>query len=74
MENSSKFTDFGLAVKVALLQKGKNLRWLQEEVTKRTGLSIDSSYISKILTGKRNAKKIVQAICEILDITETSNS
>ena len=71
MENCSKFTDFGLKVKVALLQKGKTQQWLQEEVTKRTGLFVDSGYIYKILTGERNAKKIIQAIREILDIPET---
>lgn len=34
----------------------------------KTGLFVDSGYMYKILTGQRNAPKIVQAICEILDI------
>lgn len=71
MENSSKFTDFGLRVKMELLKIGKKQQWLQEEVTKRTGLFLDSGYIYKILTGERNAPKVVQAIREILDIYET---
>lgn len=71
MENCSKFTDFGLKVKVTLLQRGKTQQWLQEEVTRSTGLFVDSGYIYKILTGERNAKKIIQAISEILDIPET---
>ena len=41
-----------------------------EEITNRTGLFADSGYMDKILKGKRNAPKIVQAICEILDLPE----
>ena len=66
--NESKFSDFGLAVKTELLHKGKTQKWLEEEVTKRTGLYLDRGYVHKILTGQRNAPKIVSAICEILDI------
>ena len=66
--NLSKFTDFGLCVKTNLLQNGKNLTWLQKEVTEKTGLFVDGGYLYKILTGKRNAPKIVAAICEILNI------
>ena len=74
MENSCKFTDFGLKVKLELLKIGKKQQWLQEEVTKRTGLFLDSGYIYKILTGERNAPKVVQAIREILNIPETPTS
>ena len=63
-----KFTEFGLCVKNKLLRKGKEQKWLEEEINKRTGLFVDSGYMYKILTGQRNAPKIVQAICEILDI------
>lgn len=66
--NNSKFTDWGLKVKMELLKKGKEQKWLEEEVTKRTGLYLDSGYIYKILTGQRNAPKIVSAINEILEI------
>ena len=72
--NSCKFTDFGLKVKLELLKIGKKQQWLQEEVTKRTGLFLDSGYIYKILTGERNAPKVVQAIREILGIPETPTS
>ena len=68
--NSCKFTDFGLKVKMELLKIGKKQQWLQEEVTKRTGLFLDSGYIYKILTGERNAPKVVQAIREILGLDE----
>jgi hypothetical protein len=66
--NNSKFTDWGLKVKMELLSRGKEQKWLEEEVTKRTGLYLDSGYIYKILTGQRNAPKIVSAINEILEI------
>lgn len=66
--NKSKFTDWGLKVKMELLKQGKEQKWLEEEVTKRTGLYLDSGYVYKILTGQRNAPKIVSAINEILKI------
>ena len=63
-----KFTEFGLCVKTELLRRGKEQKWLEEEASKKTGLFVDSGYMYKILTGQRKAPKIVQAICEILDI------
>ena len=66
--NCSKFTDFGLCVKTELLRQGKDQKWLEEVVSENTGLYVDSSYIYKILTGQRNAPKIVAAICEALNI------
>lgn len=66
--NLSKFTDFGLCVRTKLLQNGKSLTWLQNEITAKTQLYVDGGYLYKILTGKRNAPKIVAAIMEILNI------
>ena len=66
--NCSKFTDFGLLVKTELLRRGKEQKWLQEEVSAKTGLYVDGGYMYKILTGQRNAPKIVDAICGILGI------
>ena len=68
--NCSKFTDFGLEVKTKLLQIGKDQKWLEEAVSEKTGLFVDNGYMYKILTGQRNASKIVAAICEILNIHE----
>lgn len=68
MSELSKFSDFGLCVKTKLLQIGKSQKWLEEEVTRRTGLYVDNGYMYKILTGKRNAPGVVNAICEILNI------
>lgn len=70
MENKSKFSDFGLAVKTALLCKGKEQKWLEKEVSEKTGLYVDSGYMYKILTGQRKATNVVTAICEILSIKE----
>ena len=68
--NYSKFTDFGLCVKTELLRLGKEQKWLEEAVSEKTGLFVDGGYMYKILTGQRNAPKIVAAIREILDIHE----
>lgn len=69
--NKSKFSDFGLCVKTKLLRDGKEQKWLEEAVAEKTGLFVDSGYMYKILTGQRNAPKIVQAIREILEIEES---
>lgn len=68
LRNLSKFTRFGLCVKTELLQIGKTQKWLEETVTEKTGLFVDSGYMYKILTGQRNAPNVVTAICEVLNI------
>ena len=68
--NCSKFSDFGLCVKTELLRQGKEQKWLEDAVSEKTGLYVDSGYMYKILTGQRNAPKIVAAICEILNIQD----
>ena len=68
MRNLSKFSNFGLCVKTKLLRMGKEQKWLEKAITEKTGLFVDSGYMYKILTGQRNAPKIVDAICEILEI------
>ena len=68
--NESKFTDFGLCVKTELLRRGKEQKWLEEVISEKTGLFVDSGYMYKVLTGQRNAPKIVAAICEILNIQD----
>ena len=68
--NESKFTDFGLCVKTELLRRGKEQKWLEEAVSEKTGLFVDNGYMYKVLTGQRNAPKIVAAIREILNLPE----
>ena len=70
--NMSNFSDLGLCVKTKLLQMGKSQKWLEEVVSEKTGLYVDSGYMYKILTGQRKAPKIVAAICEVLNIQEVS--
>ena len=62
---------FGKEIKKKLVDMDKNQSWLQEQVTEKTGLYFDCSYLNKIMTGKRHTPKIVQSIREILDIPET---
>lgn len=66
--DSCKFTPFGLCVKTELLKRGKSQKWLEEEVSTRYQMYVDSGYMYKILTGQRNAPKIVRAIREILEL------
>lgn len=68
--NMSNFSDFGLKVKVQLLQTGMSQKRLEEEVSRKTGLYVDGGYMYKILTGQRNPPKIITAIREILNINE----
>lgn len=68
MSKLTKLSDFGLCVKTELLKKSRTQKWLEEEVTKKTGLYVDNGYMHKILTGQRNAPKVVNAICDILKI------
>lgn len=68
--NLSKNSDFGLCVRTELLRIGKSQKWLSEAVSEKTGLFVDNGYLYKILTGQRNAPKIVAAIKEILNIEE----
>lgn len=64
--NSCKLTEFGLYVKTELLRRGKEQKWLEKEITEQTGLYVDSSYLSKIFSGQRNAPRVVKAIEDIL--------
>lgn len=72
--NSCKLTDFGLCVKTELLRRGMEQKQLKKSITEKTDLYVDSGYIYKILTGQRNAPKVVQAIRDILGIPADSQS
>lgn len=62
--------DFEYKVKNKLLKLKKNQVWLVNEVKKKHNCFIDSAYMSKIISGKRQAPAIRKSICEILDIAE----
>ena len=66
-------TDFGKSIKKKLVDLDLTQNWLIEQVTEKTGLFFDSSYLNKILTGKKATPKIVRAIREILELEEVPN-
>lgn len=61
---------FGKIVKTKLVEIEQKQDWLIREVSKRTGLYFDTSYMHKILTGQNANPKIIAAIREILDLPE----
>lgn len=64
-------TPFGKEIKKRLIDLDRNHTWLIVQVCERTELYFDRSYLHKIMTGKLDTPKVVQAIREILDIPET---
>lgn len=62
------WSDFGIEVKMKLLQRGMKQTELIQAVRDDTGLFFDDSYLYKILRGERKPDKIVQSICRILNI------
>lgn len=68
----TKTPEFGKQVRKKLIDLNQTQAWLIKEVTARTGLYIDSSYMCRILAGKAAPDKIVIAIREILDIQDTA--
>ena len=64
----AKLTPFGKDIKKRLLDVDHDQIWLIEQVSVKTGLYFDRSYLHKIMTGKLNTPGIISAICEILGI------
>lgn len=64
----AKLCDFGKEVKKKLIDIDQTQEWLCHEVNSDTGLFIDSSYMSKVLTGKLSTPSIVSSIKRILKI------
>lgn len=62
---------FGKEVKKKLIDLDKSQSWLIEQIKKRTGLYCDSSYMSKIMTGKKCPRRLIDEICKILEISYT---
>lgn len=61
-------SDFGKCVKIRLMEMDKTQEWLCERVAKSTGMYFDTSYLWKVMNGVLKPPKIIQAICEILDL------
>ena len=66
----AQFTAFGKAVAKRLIDKDRKKVWLVAQVREKTGLYFDASYLNKIMTGKLATPKILDAIREILNLTE----
>lgn len=68
---SAVFTSFGKEIKKKLVDIDRNQNWLIKQVSVKTGLYFDRSYLHKIMTGQLNTPKIIQAIQEVLNISGT---
>ena len=70
----AKLSEFGKDIGKRLIDLDKPQVWLIEEVRNKTGLYFDDSYLYKIKTGQLSTPKVVQAICEILEISNPAES
>lgn len=61
-------TDYGKAVRKRLIDLGKTQAWLAAEIAQETGMACDPTYLSKVLSGARKAKRAKAAIEKILDM------
>lgn len=66
-------TAFGKAVKKRLIDLDKDQKWLVESVSNRTGRYFDDSHLWKICNGVLSTPDVVEAIREILDLTDPVN-
>lgn len=64
----AQLTELGKTIKKRLVDIDRNQEWLIGEVKAKTGLYFDSSYLYKIMAGKAEPPKVVQAIREILEL------
>ena len=67
-------TQFGISVKVKLLEMGRTQDWLSQECSKRTGMFVDSAVMRKLLSGTRKSPRIEAAIREILNLGENQEA
>lgn len=56
-ESVAAVSDFGMAVKIRLMEMQKTQEWLVDQVRERTGDYFDNSYLHRILTGKLSAER-----------------
>lgn len=66
----TNLSDFGKSIKIRLIEIGKTQRWLIEEVKRVTGLYFDDGYLYKVLVGKCENPKIIEAIKQILEMED----
>lgn len=62
-------TKFGKDMKKRLIDLEQTDTWMFSRVREVSGMYLDSGYLHKIMTGQRAPKKIIAAICEVLEMT-----
>ncbi len=67
----AQMTEFGKEISKKLIDLGKPQNWLIAQVKEKTGLYFDDSYLYKIKTGQVATPGIVQAIREILELSNS---
>jgi hypothetical protein len=64
----TKYTEFGRAVKKALVDRGMTGVWLVEQVRVRTGMYFDPPYLSRLIRGQKHSAVFEAAIREVLEL------
>lgn len=64
----AEFTEFGKKVKKALVDMGRNGKWLAQQVSLRSGMYFDDSYLSNLLHGQKRSERFETVIREVLGI------
>jgi len=56
---ANPISQFGIAIKVALMEMCKTQEWLIKQLRDETGLFVDSSLMNKILVGTNKNPKFI---------------
>ena len=64
----NKLTEYGVKIKLRLIERNQTQEWLINEVNKRDIVKLDSSFLNKIMTGTIKTSLAVPIIDEILGI------
>lgn len=74
-KRDNPYTKFGIETNLRLMEMNQTQAWLIEEIKKEMPERyIDSSLMSRILTGRVNSPDIISVIGKILDIPETGDT
>lgn len=65
----NKLTEYGVAIKIRLIEMDRSQEWLINEVNKRGIIILDRSFLNRIMTGVVKTSAAVPIINEILGIT-----
>lgn len=60
--------NFGKAVKKKLIDLDQTQYWLTREVNLLTGMSIDRTYLNKVINGEKKSQRVQNAISAILGL------